>query len=332
MPRRTGSLAWACLALALLPASVAGAVDEYQELVPGEKRLIELYQEYRDTVVKVKFATKTVGENGKEQVELTVQSGFYIDAKGTVLTNAVPTENGPRLRVEKNGLQLLAVPIASDARTNVALIQVAKPPPGIRFVDLSGETRSPSIGALAYAITSPLDLGPTPKLGMVTGRESSFSEIAFPCTYLRVGIASGPAEGGSPLFGSAGSLIGVSVASLPDVDSSYAIPARHLKHIVSQLRESGSVFHPDLTAQVQERVNPNTLQRSVVVTQVEKGSRAHESGLRVGDQIVRLDDTPVSSINDWRDALFFSRPNQFASLSVLRDETTKEIALLLGSR
>ncbi|MDQ8196568.1 S1C family serine protease [Pelagicoccus enzymogenes] len=330
MLRRVGLIA---LTSVTLVAAASGAPPNpalaSQELVPGENRLIQLYRDYRPTVVKVKFATQTTDENGKEKVALTVQSGFYIDAKGTVLTNAVPTQKGPRLRVEKDGLQMLAVPIASDARSNIALLQVAKPPAGIQYVDLANALPPPAIGSLAYAITSPLDLAPTPKLGIVTGRESSFSQIDFPCSYLRIGISSGPAEGGSPVFASDGSLMGMSVASLPDVNSSYIVPNASLKHIVDQLLAKGKVFHPSLDAKIIERIDPITLERSLVVSEIETGSAAKKSGLERGDQILSFESKPISSINEWRDALFSSQAEQFVSITVQRGETESEIALLL---
>ncbi|MDQ8186098.1 S1C family serine protease [Pelagicoccus sp. SDUM812002] len=333
MHPRLGSFAW--IAFSLLAALVDAAPSELESdksAIPGERRLIELYRDYHDCVVKVKFAVKTIDDAGKEQVALTVQSGFYIDAEGTVLTNSVPTQKGPRLRIEKDGLQLLAVPIASDSRTNIAILQVAKPPPGIRFINLTPSDDEPPIGSLAYAITSPLDLSPTPKLGIVTGRESSFSNIEFPCTYTRIGISSGPAEGGAPVFASDGTLMGVSVASLPDVDSSYIVPTRSLQHIVTQLRENKKVFHPRVNAEIQERANPNSQERSLVVDSVGENSTASQIGLLPGDRILGVEGNEISGINEWRDALFFSEEDQFIRLTIQRAEKEREIALLLSSK
>ncbi len=315
-----------------LAATITAAPAPEDTTIPGEVRLIELYQKFSDAVVKVKVATKSFDENGKERVALTVQSGFYIDSKGTVLTNAVPMQEGPRMRIEKDGLQLLAVPIASDPRTNIALVQVAKPPVKISFIEIGEATPEPPIGSLAYAITSPLDLSPTPKLGIVTGRESSFSDIKFPFTYTRVSIPSGPAEGGAPVFGTDGNLMGISVASLPDVGSSYVVPNGPLHRILAQLQEQNKVEHPIIKAEISERVDPSTLLHSLVVSSVEKGSAADRSGLKEGDQILSLEGTPFSRIDDWRDAIFFSNAESFVSLIVQRDEVEKEITLLLESQ
>jgi len=297
-----------------------------------EHRLVELYQKHKDAVVKVKVATKSKGEEGEEQVALTVLSGFFIDDKGTVLTNAVPTHEGPRIRVEKDGAQLLAVPVGSDPISNIALIQLAKPPRGLQFIDLEQGSQTSAIGAIAYAITSPLDFSSTPKLGLVGGQESSFGEIDFPFTYTRVGISSGPAEGGSPVFNIQGQIIGISVATLPEIDSSYVVPIKALNKIVAQLREQKSVQHPTIKATFAERGNPVDLSRKVVVTKLDPNSAAEKSGLLAGDQILEFQGNTIASVNQLRDDIFFSEAGSFATIKVLRGDEEKEIPVLLESK
>lgn len=332
MPRIAGSIALASFLLGSSAlADDTARTHTFESEIRGEQRLIELYQKYRDTVVKVKIATRTVDENGQEKVALTVLSGFFIDGKGTVLTNAIPMQEGPRLRIEKDGAQYLAVAIASDPRSNIGLVQVAKPPPNLSYIEIETEDPPPSIGSLAYAITSPLDFAATPKLGLVSGRESSFSDIVFPFTYTRVSIASGPAEGGSPVFDSSGSLLGVSVASLPDINSSYLVPTRALRRIVEGIRKKDGGLHPIIRARFSEKVDPTTLERIVTVDFVENEGAARSSGLKQGDRILSIDGDEILSIDQWRDAVFFKDTGSFASLVVARGNERKEIALLLES-
>ncbi|MBK1879951.1 S1C family serine protease [Pelagicoccus mobilis] len=297
-----------------------------------EQRLVSLYQQHKDAVVKVKVATKKQSEKGREQVELTVLSGFFIDENGTVLTNAVPTHEGPRLRVEKDGAQFLAVPIGSDPISNLALIQLAKPPETLSYIDVSQAADVPPVGSIAYSITSPLDFSATPKLGLVGGQESSFGDIAFPFTYTRVGIKSGPAEGGSPVFNKDGQLIGISVATLPEIDSSYIVAGTPLQSIIKQLRSQANVTHPVIKAKFEERGSPIDLSRRVIITKVEPNSAAEKSGLLAGDQIISFQDKPLTSLNQFRDDLFFSEAGSFASLMILRGDEQKEITILLEKK
>lgn len=333
MLKAAGLLAIFCFALALqtLRANDKGrAIGEPVQHL--EQRLIDLYRDLQDSVVKVKIATMSLDENGDEKVALTVLSGFYIDDQGTVLTNAIPLQDGPRIRIEQNGVQLLAVPIASDPRSNIALVQVAKPPANIQFIDLEQPAKTGAIGSLAYAITSPLDLDPTPKLGLVSGEESSFSDIIFPFTYTRISIASGPAEGGSPVFFADGSLMGISVASLPDVDSSYIVPTRFLKRIVSQLREKKRATHPSLGVRFSTRGNPAKMRADVIVAEVLNETSPDETGLLPGDVLLGFQKEPITDIDGLRDAIFLSEIGKYVSLQILRGDAEKEITLLLESR
>lgn len=320
----------ACSVLILATTALEIRADDGVEAI--QNRLVLLYQQHQDAVVKVKVATRTEKDNGEEQVALTVLSGFFIDEEGTVLTNAVPTQQGPRLRVEKNGAQLLAVAIGSDPISNIALLRLAKPPENISFIDLEKASEPPAVGAIAYAISSPLDFSPTPRMGLVGGQESSFGKIEFPFTYTRVGIPSGPAEGGSPVFNFQGQLIGISVATLPEIDSSYIVPTAALRTIVSQLRENQSVTHPAIRATFAERGSPIELSRQIIVSGIERDSAAEKSGLQSGDRILSFQGASITSVNQLKDAIFFSEPQSFVTLTVQRDDVQRDIPVLLETR
>lgn len=319
----------ACLVIVTARTQAAELRADHPLLL-AEQRLFELYQKFNDTVVRVKVAVRTKDETGADQVALTVLSGFYIDAQGTVLTNAIPMQEGTRLWIEQNGISLLAVPVASDTRSNLGLVRVAKPPENIHFIDLEQAAPDLPIGSLAYAITSPLDFSPTPKLGLVSGRESRFSDIVFPFTQTRISISSGPAEGGAPVFNSAGAFIGISVAALPEIDSSYIVSPTFLQKIVPQLREQKKTTYPSIQANFEERGNPAQMKTEIIVTEVEKNGAAERGGLKPGDHILQFQSRAVQSVDDLRNSIFFSVPKNFATLLIRRDDTEKEITLLLG--
>lgn len=297
-----------------------------------EQHLVSLYQKNKDAVVKVKVATKTTNESGEETVALTVLSGFFIDSEGTVLTNAVPTHEGPRIRVEKDRAQLLAVPIGSDPVTNIALLKLAKPPQNIQYIDLENAAIQTETGAMAFSITSPLEFAPTPRMGIIGGKESSFGEIAFPFTYTRIGIPSGPAEGGSPVFNSQGQFIGISVAALPETASSYIVPTRPLKRIIDQLRLNKAVEHQTIKAEFKDRGSPIDFSKSVFVESIEPNSSAEKSGLKNGDQIRSFQGIEIKDVHQLRDLLFFGEAGSFITLKVQRQDQEIEIPILLEKR
>lgn len=317
-------------AAALLPGLAPSAsANSDRSLADLEERLVSLYQARKDSVVKVKVATRAQDETGENRFSLTVLSGFFIDPQGTVLTNAIPQTEGTRVWIERQGLQLLAITLGVDRKSNLGLIKAAKPPSQLSYIDLEDAAEQIPVGAFAFAITSPLDFAPTPKWGMVSGKESSFSDVRFPFTYTRINIPSGPAEGGSPVFDRRGRLMGISVATLPDIDSSYIVPAKPLRHIVSTLLAKGTFRHPDLRIRLEERTLPTLGETQVVVREIEPNSSAAESGLKPGDLLLRIGDRPVTSANQARDAVFFGEIGAFLTLTVQRGNEELEFAVLL---
>ncbi|MDQ8201664.1 trypsin-like peptidase domain-containing protein [Pelagicoccus sp. SDUM812003] len=302
----------------------ARAIDEI------ESQLIDLYQKNRDAVARVKVATRTKDASGADSTALTVLSGFFIDPNGHVLTNALPSTDNSRIWIEKGGKQYLAVLVGTDTTCNLSLLQLAKPPETLTHIPLETTPDATPIGSLAIAITCPLEFEPTPKWGLVSGRESKFSDIRFPFAYTRVSIPSGPAEGGSPVFDKRGRLIGISVATLPEVSSSYIVPTAALKRVADYLRQGRAFPHLELGADLLESEisYSNEARKSVVVQNLHNNGLAKNSGLRKGDTILRINGEEISSLNQLSDLLFFSERDAFLQVTVLRGDEEIELAIL----
>jgi len=317
-------LAWAAATLSF--GSDAGAAER----LGLQSRLTEIYRAHRSAVVRVKVVTEKLDSSGKPT--RWVSSGFFIDRKGRVLTNLATTDTPTRVWIEADRLPFLAEMVGFDPETGLALLQVVKLPPRFEVIGLEESPETLPVGSLALAITSPLEFDPTPFLGLVAGYESQFSSFRFPFTYMRVTIPAGPGENGSPVLDLEGRLAGISVASLPDVRSSYLVPARAVRRIVQDLEELGRVAYADLPIRFAERPDAQKLERLVVVDYVSPDSSASRADVRVGDIVRQLGSVTVRSLNDIRDALFYSHPGQFISLEVERDGRRIPFALPLEEK
>lgn len=300
-----------------------GSVLDLQKAVQG------IYQDRKNAVVRVKVATETLSENNEPKVVLRVFSGFFISEKGQVLTSYLPTDNATRVWIEKGGISFLADIVGSDARTNVALLQVINLPDSFDYIKLIEDKESLEIGALAFSVTSPLDFSPTPKFGLVTGYESHFAEVVFPLTYTRLSISIGPAEGGSPAFDAGNELIGIVMATLPEVDSSYIIPTKALARIVSHLTQYQKVRYGLLPIEFEEKPDTYNIGKRVLVKSIVPGSPAERSGLQLGDEILNLEGSQIADLNDLRDSIFFKDPGDFLLFTIKRDQKELEFAILL---
>jgi len=292
-----------------------------------QSRLIDLYREHSNAIVRVKVATEDLDDTGNPRISLLVFSGFFVGPEGQVLTNSTATEQSNRIWVEKNGLSYLAEVIGNDPRTNVGLLQVLKLPRSFSFIPLTPPDEVNPIGSVVMAITSPLDFNPTPSIGLVTGAESFFSNFVFPFTYTRVGIPGGPAEGGSPILDLDGRLVGISVASVPEVRSSYVVPTQALIRLHAQLEAAGSVQYGGLPVEFAERPDRLNVAKEIYVSDILPDSSASEAGLQKGDILRDINGLPAESINQLRDTIFYAEIGEFLSLEFERDNKRLSFAL-----
>lgn len=317
---------WSAFATAaiLVPAVTCAQPVEGLDL---QSRLIDLYREHSNAIVRVKVATEDLDDTGNPRISLLVFSGFFVSPEGQVLTNSTATEQSNRIWVEKDGLSYLAEVIGNDPRTNVGLLQVLKLPRSFSYIPLTLSDDVHQIGSFVMAITSPLDFSPTPSIGLVTGSESFFSNFVFPFTYTRVGIPGGPAEGGSPILDIDGRLVGISVASVPEVRSSYVVPTRALIRLHAQLETQGSVQYGGLPVEFAERPDRLNVDKEIYVSEILPGSSASEAGLQKGDILRDINGLPAESINQLRDTIFFAEIGDFLSLEFERDDKRLSFAL-----
>lgn len=329
-PQARHLVGWIAIA-ALWAASFAAG----QDAVALDQQLVQLYRDNAAAVVRVKIATQELDENGKLHTALLVLSGFFITHEGRVLTNAGEnnaTARATRIWIEKDGLSFLAELIGSDARSNIALLQAVKLPEKFGVIAVPETDDLPPAGSIILAITSPLDFDPSPATGLITGFESYFSENVFPFTYLRVNIPGGPGEGGSPVLNLGGQLVGVEVASVPQVRSSYVVPARALRRLIDDFATAGRVTYGTLPVEFAEYPDSLNVSRQVVISEVVPESSAARAGLRVGDIVRRLGVSPVRRIHDVRDAVFFARVGQHLVMEVEREGRRMEFALLVEAK
>lgn len=305
------------------------AAKENASILELQSAIQNIYQEHQGAVVRVKVATEERSEKDEPKVVLRVFSGFFITEKGQVLTSYLPPNDTTRVWIEQRGISYLADFIGSDARTNVALLQVINLPKSFDFIELNETKESPEIGAIAFAVTSPLDFNPTPKFGLVTGFESHFAEVVFPLTYTRLSISIGPAEGGSPAFGADKELIGIIMATLPEVESSYIIPTKALARIVKQLIQYQKVRYGVMPIEFEEKADSYNIEKRVLVKSIVPGSPAERSGLQTKDEILRLEGIEISNLNELRDQIFFKNPGDFLLFTAKRDDKELEFAILL---
>jgi serine protease Do len=308
----------------------AGA-QEAGDFLALQRRVTDIYEQQVNAVVRVKAAVEELDEKGEPIISLRVGTGFFISREGHVLTNASVGYNATRVWIELNGVQYAADNLGSDPETNLSLLQVMVLPDRFSHIAISGNLNMPAIGSSVVAITCPLEFEPSPSLGIVAGHESQFSQRVFPVTYVRINIPANPGEGGAPVLDLNGRLVGIMVASLPEVRSSYILPARAIQRVRDDLLFSGRVEYGWIGMELDERVD-RRLGRHIVVERVIDGTPAAEVGLQAGDRLVRMGETEIRRADDVRNANFYHRIGDFIDVQVRRAGETYQFAVRMIAR
>lgn len=310
-----GCFIWSALGFLLLPILSFATNNDVLAL---QERLLAVYEKNKDSIVRVKAAYPGTEKAEKTQVTLRVGTGFFISREGHVLVSASRAAGASRVWVEYEGKPYATEAVGHDRLTNVSVLRLMEPPERFSIVKLDSTELLPEIGAIAVAITCPLDFGPTPVIGLFNGLEKKLGNKVFPTSYMRTSISVVGGQGGCPIFDLNGRFIAMSVASIAELDASFSIPVEALARVRDDLMFSGHIIHGwmgfEVSAKLQEDNN-----LGVYLANIVEGSPAEQAGLLMGDKLVSISGRAIEDVFDVPNALFFTRADQYTALEVSRD-------------
>jgi putative serine protease PepD len=295
-------------------------------------------------------------------------SGFVVDERGTILTNAhVVAQNGLdaeqvwvsfRNGQEGAGGRVEADVVGVDQTTDIAVLRVD--PDGRDLTPLPlGDSSRVVIGQWVVAIGNPLGFDFSLTVGIVSGvgRDLQAPNGAIIPNGIQTDAAINQGNSGGPLLDQNGDVIGVNeqIATTSGGFSGlgFAIPINLVKWVLQEIEETGEVRHAFLGIQGQT-ITPTLADvlelpadHGVLVVSVQDGTAAEEAGLRGGtetrtiqgqpftvggDIITHLDGRALSGMEDLASTIAELEPGDEVTLTVLRDGSPTDIRLTLGER
>jgi S1-C subfamily serine protease len=231
--------------------------------------------------------------------ETAAGTGMLLGSSGEVLTNNHVIRGGTNIHITVPGGQRYpARVLGTDARKDVALLQIVGTPPAVAPVNL-GDSSTAAVGEAVTAVGNAGGRGGAPSVatGSVTalGRSITASDDngANPERLngmIQVNAKIRPGDSGGPLLDPAGQVIGMDTAAASSKSpKGFAIPINRARAIVSQIEagnESGGV-HIGPAAFLGVEVLPAPISGAPVAG-VFRGSPAAKTGLSAGDVITRL--------------------------------------------
>ncbi|MEE1070863.1 MAG: trypsin-like peptidase domain-containing protein [Cellulosilyticum sp.] len=278
----------------------------------------------------VEITTETVANDMfmRQYVTEGAGSGVVISEDGYIATNNHVIDGASKIKVRlTTGEEYDAKLIGTDPQTDVAVIKVD----GVKLKPVTyADSDQLVVGDTAIAIGNPLgELGGTVTNGIISALDREIELENQKMTLLQTNAAINPGNSGGGLFNNKGELIGLVVAKSggSNVEGlGFAIPVNVVKEVVKSIIDVGYVQgRPVLGIQVvdidsaQKAYQYGTNQLGVYVMALTEGTKAEKSGLKVGDCLVAIGDTQVTSTADLKRILQQHKVGETVKVIVSRE-------------
>lgn len=272
-------------------------------------------------------------------------SGIIYTADGYIVTNYHVIENAISnqsiskvyVTLPNSDEEIEASIIRADSVTDIAVIKIQKEGLSAATFDDSNNLK---VGELVVAIGNPLgrELAGSITVGYVSALNRTLTSNGRTYKLLQTDAAINPGNSGGALVSSSGKVIGINTVKIGATDVEgigFAIPSNIAKPIVDELIKNGKIVRPyigisgiSLDDNMAKRYN---LVKGVYVAKIESSSAAYNSGIKVGDVIVKIDDKEITTIEELNEIKNSKNVGDTVKITVYRDGKKIEINVKLDS-
>lgn len=272
-------------------------------------------------------------------------SGIIYTADGYIVTNYHVIENSISnqsiskvyVTLPNSDEEIEASIIGADSVTDIAVIKIQKEGLSAATFDDSNNLK---VGELVVAIGNPLgrELAGSITVGYVSALNRTLTSNGRTYKLLQTDAAINPGNSGGALVSSSGKVIGINTVKIGATDVEgigFAIPSNIAKPIVDELIKNGKIVRPyigisgiSLDDNMAKRYN---LVKGVYVAKIESSSAAYNSGIKVGDVIVKIDDKEITTIEELNEIKNSKNVGDTVKITVYRDGKKIEINVKLDS-
>ncbi|MFZ1888537.1 MAG: trypsin-like peptidase domain-containing protein [Candidatus Binataceae bacterium] len=266
-------------------------------------------------------------------------SGFIIAPDGYIITNSHVVHGASRIWVTlSDGRKSAAELIGDDPDTDLAVIRIGGP--NLTAVTL-GDSQAIRVGQIAIAIGNPYGFQCTVTAGVVSalGRSLRTGSGRLVDNVIQTDAALNPGNSGGPLVNSRGEVIGVNTAIiLPAQGICFAIAINSAKLVAGHLIKDGKVSRSYLGIAGHNVELPRRFVRfyrlpaetAVRVASVEADSPAARGGIKEGDLLIRLGDSPIAGIDDLQRHLTMNLVGVRTQVTMIRGTERLTVEIVLG--
>jgi serine protease Do len=267
----------------------------------------------------------------KPRSQLAAGSGVIISPDGYIATNYHVVENAEKLQITLNDNRRYTPKIIGvDPNTDLALLKIdEKNLPYVRF----GSSDNLQIGEWVLAIGNPFELTSTVTAGIVSAKARNINILHRQEgveSFIQTDAVVNPGNSGGALVNLSGELVGINTAIATPTGTyagySFAVPASLVQKVMDDLAKFGSVQRAFLGISIQD-VDADFAEQhkikehsGVYVAEVRSGTAAEAAGLKEGDIITKIDETPVENVSELQETVARKHPGDQVSITFIRDD------------
>jgi len=256
-------------------------------------------------------------------------SGVIINSNGYIVTNNHVVADADEIEVSLyNNEVYKAKVIGTDPSTDVALIQIKAN--NLQPLPLANSDNV-EVGQWVLAIGNPFNLNSTVTAGIISAKGRNINIINDKSAieaFIQTDAAINPGNSGGALVNLDGQLIGINtaIASLTGTYMGYgfAIPSNIVSKVVEDIMKYGMVQRAYLGVMIHDVTGDFANQKGLAVNEgayvdsLSENSSAGAAGIKIGDVIVKVDETPITKSADLLEKIATHRPGDKVDVTVDR--------------
>ena len=262
-------------------------------------------------------------------------SGVILTADGYIATCAHVVDGAKSLTVTLNDdSSYEATIIGTDPRNDLAIIKIEAE--GLTPAAL-GDSDMLTVGEDVIAIGNPLgELRGTATSGIISAVRRTIEVEGNTMELVQTDAAISPGNSGGGLFNASGKLIGIVNAKVSDTTAEglgFAIPVNNVLNEINDLLNYGyvtgraylGVYTQNVTLRSDFGYFFSGGTNCVQIADLVSGSAAEQAGLKVGDLILAIDGTEITSNSDLTDVIARYNAGDTATFTIQRNGSRSDV-------
>lgn len=275
-------------------------------------------------------------------------SGVIINENGYIVTNNHVVDGADVVEVSlMDNRKFTAEVIGTDPDTDIALVKInQKGLPFLSFVD----SDKAKIGEWVLAVGNPYNLNGTVTAGIISAKERSINILNRNTqmgstaieSFIQTDAAINPGNSGGALVDLQGGLLGINTAIASPTGSysgyGFAVPSDIVSKVVEDLIQYGVVQRgwlgvsiASVNSQIAEE-HDLAINEGAFISGFAESSSAREAGLKEGDVVTKIDETPIRSNTALIEYIGRRRPGDKVTVTVNRKGKELKIPVVLKNR